>query len=176
MVDRLVLNQGERLLLQCAIDSNPLCHQIRWLHNDREILTQSCTANNRTQIVAEYLLPRVYRIHSGKYTCEVKNWLNKDLDSRSEATAQVSTEVRIQCKENNELFHGGRSLGFRCSLHSQYHQETSDCGESGYHNGMCRGRVSQSGHHLVWTVRSTAQFIHGGENPQCNGYIISIAS
>lgn len=104
MVDRLVLNQGEKLLLKCAIDSNPLCHQIRWLHNDKEILTQSCTANNQTQTVVEYHLPRVYRIHSGKYTCEVKNWLNKELDSRAEATTEVSTDVRIQCKKRSELF------------------------------------------------------------------------
>lgn len=104
MIDQLVLNQGEKLQLKCLIDANPLCHQIRWLHNDRELVTQSCNALlNRTQTMAEYQIPQVYRIHSGKYTCEVKNWLNQDAESRYETTVQTSTEVRIKCKKN--FFH-----------------------------------------------------------------------
>jgi hypothetical protein len=98
MIDRMTLNQGEKLVLKCSIDSNPSCHQIRWFHNDKEILTQPCSLTNRTQTVSEYIIPNVYRIHSGKYTCEVKNWLNTGSDNRYEATTQVSTDVLIQCK------------------------------------------------------------------------------
>lgn len=96
--DRIVLNQGEKLVLKCHIDSNPLCHQIRWLHNDKELLTQSCMGGNQTQTIAEYHIPNVYRMHAGKYTCEVKNWLNQPFDQRYESTAQASTDVRVQCK------------------------------------------------------------------------------
>ena len=88
----------KNLVLKCSIDSNPFCHQIRWFHNDKELLTQPCSLINRTQTITEYIIPNVYRIHSGKYTCEVKNWLNTGFDNRYEATTQVSTDVRIQCK------------------------------------------------------------------------------
>jgi hypothetical protein len=98
MIERLTLNQGEKLVLKCSIDSNPFCHQIRWFHNEKEILTQPCSLINRTQTISEYFIPNVYRIHSGKYTCEVKNWLKTGFDNRYEATTQVSTDVRIQCK------------------------------------------------------------------------------
>jgi hypothetical protein len=98
MVEQVSLNQGEKLVLKCFIDSNPLCHQIRWFHNDKEILTQSCSLINRTHAYTEYIIPNVYRIHSGKYTCEVKNWLNTGFYNRYEATTQVSTNVKIQCK------------------------------------------------------------------------------
>jgi hypothetical protein len=98
MNEHIVLNQGEPLVLKCLIDANPLCHQIRWLHNDKELRTQSCTMLNQTQIIVDYHIAQVYRFHSGKYTCEVKNWLNKDMDSRYEATAHISSHVRIQCK------------------------------------------------------------------------------
>ena len=67
------------------------------------------------------------------------------------------------------------SIRSRCSIHSEYHQETSDCGESRYHHGMCGRRVSQSRDHLVWSVWSATQFIHGRENSQLDSYIISIA-
>ncbi|CAF0814406.1 unnamed protein product [Adineta ricciae] len=96
MIEHITLNQGEKLVLRCLIDSNPFCHQIRWLHNQREVLTQPCSLMNRTQTVSEYVIPSVYRIHSGKYTCEVKNWLNTGSNNRYEATTAVSTDVRIQ--------------------------------------------------------------------------------
>ncbi|CAF1352673.1 unnamed protein product [Adineta steineri] len=96
MIDQLTLNQGEKLILKCSIDSNPSCHQIRWFHNEKEILTQPCTLTNKTQTISEYIIPNVYRIHSGKYTCEVKNWLNTGSENRYEATTEVSTDVRIQ--------------------------------------------------------------------------------
>jgi len=99
MIEHVTLNQGEKLVLTCSIDSNPICHQIRWFHNDKEILTQPCSLINRTQTITEYVIPNVYRIHSGKYTCEVKNWLNTGLNNRYEATTEVSTDVRIQCKK-----------------------------------------------------------------------------
>lgn len=99
MIERVTLNQGEKLILKCSIDSNPLCHQILWFHNDKQIHTQSCSLADRTQTIAEYFIPSVNRIHSGKYTCEVKNWLNTGLDDRYEATTHVSTDVRIQCKK-----------------------------------------------------------------------------
>lgn len=98
MTDRTTLNQGEKLALRCSIDSNPFCHQIQWYHNDKLIHTQSCLSLNRTQPIAEYIIPHVYRTHSGKYTCEVMNWLNTGSDDRREATTQISTDVRIQCK------------------------------------------------------------------------------
>ncbi|CAF3492851.1 unnamed protein product [Rotaria socialis] len=96
MADRMTLNQGEKLILKCSIDSNPFCHQIQWFHNDKLIHTQACSLINRTYTIVEYTIPNVYRIHSGKYTCEVKNWLNTGFDNRREATTQISTDVRIQ--------------------------------------------------------------------------------
>ena len=99
----MVVNQGEKLILKCSIDSNPLCHQIRWFHNDKQIHIQSCSLTNRTQTITEYIIPNVYRMHSGKYACEVKNWLNKGLNNQYEAVTKVSTDVQVQCK-NIDLF------------------------------------------------------------------------
>ncbi|CAF2358063.1 unnamed protein product [Rotaria sp. Silwood2] len=96
MIDRITLNQGEKLVLKCSIDSNPMCHQIQWFHNSKQIHTQSCSLTNRTQTITEYIIPNVYRIHSGQYTCLVKNWLNTGFDNRHEATTEISTNVRIQ--------------------------------------------------------------------------------
>ncbi|UJR26198.1 hypothetical protein I4U23_007541 [Adineta vaga] len=97
LIEHITLNQGEKLVLKCSIDSNPFCHQIRWFHNQKEILTQPCSLINRTQTISEYIIPNVYRIHSGKYTCEVKNWLNTgNSNHRQEATTEASTDVRIQ--------------------------------------------------------------------------------
>ncbi|CAF0721711.1 unnamed protein product [Rotaria sp. Silwood1] len=96
MIDRIILNQGEKLILKCSIDANPLCHQIQWFHNGKQIHTQSCSLTNRTQTITEYIIPNVYRIHSGKYTCQVKNWLYTGFDNRHEAITEISTDVRIQ--------------------------------------------------------------------------------
>ena len=112
MIEHITLNQGEKLVLRCLIDSNPFCHQIRWLHNQKEVLTQPCSLRNRTQTVSEYVIPNVYRIHSGKYTCEVKNWLNTGSNNRYEATTAVSTDVRIQCKSPVLYFSRIFSIGF----------------------------------------------------------------
>lgn len=125
MADRMTLNQGEKLILKCAIDSNPFCHQIRWYHNGKELLTQSCSAINRTPMIAEYFIPNVYRIHSGKYTCEVKNWLNTGLDNRYEATAEASTEVRIQCKFVDYERKSSMDFRFRCAIYFKFNQKIS---------------------------------------------------
>jgi hypothetical protein len=61
-------------------------------------MTQPCISTNKTQAFAEYIIDNVNRSHAGKYTCEVKNWLNTSLENRYEATSYVSTDVRIQCK------------------------------------------------------------------------------
>ncbi len=90
-MDNITIIRGEKLILKCLINSNPLCQQIRWLHNDRELITQSCTA----QKIAEYILENIDRSHAGKYTCEVKNRLNDSFDGIS----HVSTDVRVQCKQ-----------------------------------------------------------------------------
>ncbi|CAF1677276.1 unnamed protein product, partial [Didymodactylos carnosus] len=89
---KITLTQGERLSLKCLIDANPSCHNIRWFHFDQELTSLSCSTN---QNFSEYTIPAVYRLHFGKYTCEVKNWLNTGTD-RKEAVSNVSSDVWIQ--------------------------------------------------------------------------------
>jgi len=95
MIDNLTINQGEKLILKCFINSNPLCQQIRWLHNEKELIIQSCTTLN----IAEYIIENINRSHAGKYTCEVKNLLNTSFDNQFNGISYVSTDVRVQCKE-----------------------------------------------------------------------------
>jgi hypothetical protein len=83
------------LILKCFINSNPLCQQIRWLHNEKELIIQSCTTLN----IAEYIIENINRSHAGKYTCEVKNLLNTSFDNQFNGISYVSTVVRVQCKE-----------------------------------------------------------------------------
>jgi hypothetical protein len=95
MMEHITLNQGEQLILKCSIDANPWCDQIRWLFNEKELSTQTCTK----QTIAEYIIENVDRSHAGKYTCEVKNSLNTSLDNRYDGISYVSTDVRVKCKE-----------------------------------------------------------------------------
>lgn len=90
MRNNFTVNQGEKLILKCLIDSNPLCKQIRWLFNNKELFIQSCRNENFT----EYIIENIDRSHAGKYTCEVKNLLNNLYDGIS----QISTDVHVQCK------------------------------------------------------------------------------
>jgi len=94
MIENLVLIQGEKLILKCLINSNPLCYQIRWLFNDKELRTQGCTIQNQS----EYIINHIDRSQAGKYTCEVKNQFNSSSENQAEGISHVSTDVRIQCK------------------------------------------------------------------------------
>ena len=94
MIDKLILNQSERLVLQCSIEANPWCDHIRWLFNEKELITQACSKDK----VVEYRIENVDRLHAGKYTCEVKNSLNISYAQRYDGISVVSTDVRIQCK------------------------------------------------------------------------------
>lgn len=95
MIENITLNQGEKLRLKCTIDSNPLCHHIYWFHNNKELFTQPC---KQQQHISEYVIENVDRTHSGKYTCEVRNWLNTTLGRQQHGISRVSTDVHVQCK------------------------------------------------------------------------------
>ena len=101
MSERLVLNQDETLTLQCAIDASPPCQQVRWFHYDKELVMQPCSALNSTHNIAEYRIENVSRLHAGKYSCEVRNWLHNSWQHRYEAMSTLSTEVRVQCKSSS---------------------------------------------------------------------------
>ncbi len=87
MIKNLTLIQGEKLMLKCFIKSNPICNQIRWLYNNKELKNESCIKQENH---SEYIIENVNRSHTGKYTCEVKNQLNE--------LSHISTDVRIQCE------------------------------------------------------------------------------
>ncbi|CAF3452190.1 unnamed protein product [Rotaria socialis] len=92
MIENITLNQGENLHLKCTIDANPSCHDIRWFHNDRELLTQSCQQKKAD----EYDIPKSSRSHAGKYTCEVRNLLNTTFRTQQHGVSRVSTDVYLQ--------------------------------------------------------------------------------
>lgn len=95
MSENLTINQGEKLILTCLINGNPSCEQIHWLYNNQPLRSQSCIASqNRT----EYLIENIDRAHAGKYTCEVRNRLDINSNQQLDGIAQVSTDVRVQCK------------------------------------------------------------------------------
>jgi hypothetical protein len=94
MIENLRLIQGEKLILKCLINSNPLCYQIRWLFNNQELRTQSCTIRNQS----EFIIDHIDRLQAGKYTCEVKNRFNSSIGNQSEGISHISTNVRVQCK------------------------------------------------------------------------------
>ena len=96
MIENLTLIQGEKLIITCLINSNPLCYEIRWLYNNQELRSEPCTKQNQS----EYVVDNIDRLQAGKYTCEVKNRLNNNADGIS----QISTDVRIQCKEFRDRF------------------------------------------------------------------------
>ena len=93
-MENITLNQNEKLVLKCFIDSNPSCYQIRWLFNEKELITQPCQLSNLT----EYIIENLDRSHAGKYTCEVRNWLNTSFSNQYEGITQISTDVRVQCR------------------------------------------------------------------------------
>jgi len=103
MIKNLTIIQGEKLNLKCFINSNPLCQQIRWLFNEKELIIQSCTA----QKITEYIIENIDRSNAGKYTCEVKNLLNTSFENQFDGISRVSTDVRVQCKkfEFEDNFH-----------------------------------------------------------------------
>ncbi|CAF1156523.1 unnamed protein product [Rotaria sordida] len=92
MIENITLNQGEKLILKCSINANPLCQQIHWFHNNKELFNQSCTQ----QHIAEYIIENIDRSHAGKYTCEVRNSLNASLNKQYDGISHVSTNVRVQ--------------------------------------------------------------------------------
>jgi hypothetical protein len=101
MLERMTLNQGESLVLQCSIDSRPTCHRIRWFHNHQQLLTRSCSDGNRLTTIDEYRVDNVSRWHAGNYRCQVSNWLSNGTNDRYEAVSFASTDVSIQCRETN---------------------------------------------------------------------------
>ncbi|CAF3969510.1 unnamed protein product [Rotaria magnacalcarata] len=102
MTENITLNQGENLHLKCTIDANPSCHDIRWLHNDKELLTQSC----QQQKADEYNIPKSNRSHAGKYTCEVRNLLNTTFHTQQHGVSRVSTDVYLQLPTSYALTPG----------------------------------------------------------------------
>lgn len=95
MIGQITINQGEKLILTCSIDANPLCEQIHWLNNNRLLRSESCMiGQNRS----EYLIEHIDRSHRGRYTCEVRNRLNTNTQQQMDGIAQISTDVRVQCK------------------------------------------------------------------------------
>jgi hypothetical protein len=115
MIENITLNQNEKLVLKCFIDSNPLCDQIRWLFNQKELITQPCQTPN----IAEYMIENLDRTHAGTYTCEVRNWLNTSFHNQSNAIAQISTDVRVQCKTFFQL-KSQFIFNFRCTIYIEY--------------------------------------------------------
>jgi hypothetical protein len=95
MVKSQIITQGEKLILNCFIDSNPLCQQIRWLYNEKELIIQSCTIPN----IAEYIIENIDRSLAGNYTCEVRNLLNTTFENPFDGISYVTTDVRVQCKK-----------------------------------------------------------------------------
>ena len=95
MSENVTSNQAEKLILTCSIKSNPSCEQIHWLYNNQPLRSESCT-NNQNQ--SEYRIENLDRSHAGRYTCEVRNRLDIDSQQPMDGLAQVSTDVRVQCK------------------------------------------------------------------------------
>ena len=94
MIKQIKLNHGEKLNLKCSIDANPSCYQVRWFHDNKYLITQSCAVEN----LAEYTIEHVNRSHAGRYVCEVRNWLNTSLDQQYDGISHLSTDIRVQCK------------------------------------------------------------------------------
>lgn len=86
-----IINENERLVLVCQVDSYPSIDYYQWYRNHEKL--------NISALTSSVLIDKVSKDDAGIYVCMVKNTLKYANGSTIEKFNKTQTKVIVQCKE-----------------------------------------------------------------------------
>jgi hypothetical protein len=97
-----IINENERLILICHVDSYPSIDYYQWYRNNEKL--------NISSLASSIIIEKVSKDDAGIYICMVKNTLKYSNGSSIEKFNKTQTKVIVQCKIFSSKFYYEKSL------------------------------------------------------------------
>ncbi len=91
-----IINENERLILVCHVDSYPSIDYYQWYRNSEKL--------NISSLSSSIIIEKVSKDDAGVYICMVKNTLKYSNGSSIEKFNKTQTKVIVQCKKKKKDF------------------------------------------------------------------------